>query len=289
MKRTYISDVREIKSVNVPPQTGIHSASHHKTSPSIRIIHDAFRPQTLREKRTRFLRSIPFLNPLPIYDAECHKTRNRGFEMKSSHRKITSLLSAVFVVCCSAFTGCSGTTERNPPEVNLGESRILVVPFQERSRSVSTLRWHYESSEGIRLARLLTYEMSNNCPTLTPLSDVGVEDMIFHSDTEEINWTEIGNTLNATHVLTGRIEKISYSDPRTPGMLQGRMVVRWWVYRVFDGHQVASREFSIRIPEDPESGKIYISFESSERELLAALQARMAKVIGRTLCGEDDS
>jgi len=72
-------------------------------------------------------------------------------------------------------------------------------------------------------------------------------------------------------------------------MLQGRMVVRWWVYRVFDGHQVASREFSIRIPEDPESGKIYISFESSERELLAALQARMAKVIGRTLCGEDDS
>ena len=221
--------MRGVKRVNASLQTGIHSTSIHKTSPSFRIIHDTFRPHTLGEKRTRFLRSIPFLDPLPIYDAECHKTRNRGFEMKSSHRKITSLLSAVFVVCCSALTGCSGTSERNAPEVDLGESRILVVPFQERSRSVSTLRWHYESAEGIRLARLLTHEMSSNCPTLTPLSDAGVEDLIFHSDTEEIDWTAIGSTLNATHVLTGRIEKIRYSDPRTPGMLQGRMVVRWWV------------------------------------------------------------
>ena len=182
-------------------------------------------------------------------------------------------------------SGCSSTEDRSAPAIDLGEARLLIVPFQEKGQAVSALRWHYESEEGMRLAQALELQMSSDCPILTPISDSGVEDLIFHTDTIEVPWSKIGSTVNATHVLTGRIERISFRDRRTPGMLQGRFVVRWWVYQVSDGARVSSREFSIRIPEDPESGKIYVSFESSERELMAAMRAQMAQLIGLTLCG----
>ena len=185
------------------------------------------------------------------------------------------------------FVGCSGSEERTAPEGDLGAARLLIVAFREKGRSASTLRWHYESDEGIRLSQTLEMQMSNNCPTVTPLSDRGIEDRVFHTDSDEVPWDEIGREVNATHVLTGRIENIRFRDPRTPGMLQGRFVVRWWVYRVSDGAQISSREFRVRIPEDPESGKIYVSFESSERELLAAMRVRMGQLITLTLCGEE--
>ena len=191
----------------------------------------------------------------------------------------------VLVLVLLLQSGCSSTEDRLPPEVDLGEARLLIVPFQERGQSVSALRWHYESQEGMRLAQSLELQMSTDCPTLTPLSDNGIEDQVFHTDSDEVPWSEIGLAVNATHVLTGRIERISFRDRRTPGMLQGRFVVRWWVYRVSDGARISSREFSVRIPEDPESGKIYVSFESSERELMAALRAQMAQLIALTLCG----
>ena len=131
--------------------------------------------------------------------------------------------------------GCSSTEERLPPEVDLGEAKLLIVPFQEKGQSVSVLRWHYESEEGIQLARALEFTMSGNCPTVTPISDPKVEDLVFHTDTDEVPWSDIGREVDATHVLTGRIERISFRDPRTPGMLQGRYVVRWWVFQVSDG------------------------------------------------------
>ena len=183
--------------------------------------------------------------------------------------------------------GCSSTEERLPPEVDLGEAKLLIVPFQEKGQRVSALRWHYESEEGIRLAQALELQMSGNCPTVTPISDRKVEDQVFHTDTDEVPWSDIGREVDATHVLTGRIERISFRDPRTPGMLQGRYVVRWWVYQVSDGSRVSSREFSVRVPEDPESGKIYVSFESSERELLAALRAQMSQLIALASCGAE--
>ena len=183
--------------------------------------------------------------------------------------------------------GCSSTEERLPPEVDLGEAKLLIVPFQEKGQRVSALRWHYESEEGIRLAQALELQMSGNCPTVTPISDRKVEDQVFHTDTAAVPWSAIGREVAATHVLTGRIERISFRDPRTPGMLQGRYVVRWWVYQVSDGSRVSSREFSVRVPEDPESGKIYVSFESSERELLAALRAQMSQLIALAICGAE--
>jgi hypothetical protein len=191
---------------------------------------------------------------------------------------------AFFVLFSS---GCSSTEERLAPEVDLGESKLLIVPFQEKGQRVSALRWHYESEEGIRLAQSLELQMSGDCPTLTPISDSSVEEQVFHTDTDEVPWSRIGRAVDATHVLTGRIEKISFRDPRTPGMLQGRYVVRWWIYQVSDGARISSREFNVRVPEDPESGKIYVSFETSERELLAALRAQMAQLIALTLCGAE--
>lgn len=192
---------------------------------------------------------------------------------------------AVLLLSLLISAGCSTTEDRLPPEVDLGESKLLIVPFQEKGQRVSTLRWHYESQEGIRLAQSLEVLMSADCPTIIPISDGGVEDLVFHTDTDEVPWSSIGRKVNASHVLTGRIERIRFRDPKTPGMLQGRYEVRWWVYRVSDGSQVSSREFNVRVPEDPESGEVYVSFETSERELLAALRAKMSKLIARTVCG----
>ena len=183
--------------------------------------------------------------------------------------------------------GCSYTEERLPPEVDLGDAKLLIVPFQEKGQRVSALRWHYESQEGIHLAQSLELQMSGDCPNVNPISDSKVEDQVFHTDTDEVPWSDIGREVDATHVLTGRIERISFRDPRTPGLLQGRYVVRWWIYRVSDGSRVSSREFSVRVPEDPESGKIYVSFETSERELLAALRAQMAQLITVAICGAE--
>ena len=196
-------------------------------------------------------------------------------------------LYAVLLFSLLISAGCSTTEERLPPEVDLGEAKLLIVPFQEKGQRVSALRWHYESEEGIRLAQALELQMSGNCPNVTPISDRKVEDQVFHTDTDEVPWSDIGREVDATHVLTGRIERISFRDPRTPGMLQGRYVVRWWVYQVSDGSRVSSREFSVRVPEDPESGKIYVSFESSERELLAALRAQMSQLIALAICGAE--
>ena len=196
-------------------------------------------------------------------------------------------LRVLLLLLLPVAAGCSGTEERLAPEVDLGESRLLIVPFQEKGRSVSALRWHYESEEGIRLAQNLEMQMSSDCPPITPLSDHGVEDLVFHTDSDEVPWDVVGREVDATHVLTGRIESIRFSDPRTPGMLQGRFVVRWWVFRVSDGTRVTSKEFRVRVPEDPESGKIYVSFESSERELMAALRAQMSQLITLSLCGAE--
>ena len=39
------------------------------------------------------------------------------------------------------------------------------------------------------------------------------------------------------------------------------------------------------MPENPESGRIYISFEQSEEDILRAMQGKLGVQISNTLCG----
>jgi hypothetical protein len=182
--------------------------------------------------------------------------------------------------------GCSSPEQRIDPEYDIGAAQLLVVPFQHKQSSTGVLRWYYESPTGVVLARATRLQMSSVCGAVQVVSDQGVADQIFHSDDDQVPWGQIGASARASHVLTGRIERLSFRDRRTPGMLQGRMQGYWELFLVPAGRPVLRREFDIRVPENPESGRIFITFENSQIELEGALVARLAQQISSILCGE---
>ncbi len=184
--------------------------------------------------------------------------------------------------------GCSNSPEeRLDPEYNLGAAQVLVVPFQHKESSSSVLRWFYESPTGVALARAIRMQLPSACEAVSVVSDQGVADLVFHTDDDQVSWGEIGTEARASHVLTGRIERMTFRDPRTPGMLQGRMQGYWELYLIPTGRPILRREFDIRVPENPESGNIYISFESSEREVEGAMVAKLALQMANIFCGEE--
>lgn len=184
--------------------------------------------------------------------------------------------------------GCSSPEERSDPEYDMGIAQLLVVPFQHKQSSTGVLRWYYESPTGVALARATRLKISGDCGAVQVVSDQGVADLVFHHDDDQVPWGEIGTAARASHVLTGRIERLTFHDPRTPGMLQGRMRGYWELFLVPAGRPVLRREFDIRVPENPESGRIFISFENSETELEGAMVARLALQMAAVLCGEEE-
>ena len=184
-------------------------------------------------------------------------------------------------------SGCSRVEKRLDPEYDIGDAQLLVVPFQQKSKAPAVLRWHYESVPGSTLARAIRMQLPAACDGVYLLPDDQVAELVFHTDTDRVPWDEIGQQVGATHVLTGRIERLTFRDRRSLGMLQGHLQGYWELYRVSDGKAVVRREFDIRLPDNPESGRIYVSFESSENELQGALLARLAQRVASVLCGED--
>lgn len=182
--------------------------------------------------------------------------------------------------------GCSSPEQRIDPDYDIGVAQLLVVPFQHKESSSGVLRWYYESPTGVVLARATRLQMSRACGAAQMVSDQGVADEIFHHDDNSVPWGQIGTSARASHVLTGRIESLTFRDRRTPGMLQGRMQGYWELFLVPAGRPVLRREFDIRVPENPESGRIFITFENSQTELEGALVARLALQISSILCGE---
>ena len=184
--------------------------------------------------------------------------------------------------------GCSSSPEdRIDPEYDIGAAQLLVVPFQHKPSSLGVLRWHYESPTGVALARAIRLQIPGECGAVSVVSDRLIADRVFHTDDDQVPWGEIGTEARASHVLTGRIEKLTFRDPRSPGMLQGRMQGYWELFLVPAGRPVLRREFVIRVPENPESGRVYISFENSETEVEGAMVAKLALQISSILCGEE--
>ena len=184
--------------------------------------------------------------------------------------------------------GCSSTPEqRLDPEYDIGTAQLLVIPFQHRPNSSSVLRWHYESPTGVALARAIRLQIPSECGAVNVVQDQHIADRVFHTDDDQVPWGEIGTEARASHVLTGRIERLTFRDPRSPGLLQGRMQGYWELFLVPAGRPILRREFDIRVPEGPESGRIFISFESSEKELEGAMLGKLALQISSILCGEE--
>jgi len=196
------------------------------------------------------------------------------------------LLLMISLLLLSPLSGCSRVERRIDPEYDIGGAQLLVVPFQQKTTAPSVLRWHYESVPGTTLARAIRVQLPASCDGVTLISDGRVSDLVFHTDTDQVPWHKIGREVGASHVLTGRIEHLSFRDRRSLGMLQGRLRGYWNLIRVEDGQSVLRREFDIRVPENPESGRIYVSFETSENELQGAMLAALAQRVASVLCGE---
>ncbi len=182
--------------------------------------------------------------------------------------------------------GCSKVEKRIDPEYDIGGAQLLVVPFQQKKTAPSVLQWHYESLPGNTLARAIRGQLPASCDGGSLVSDERISELVFHTDSDQVPWNKIGQQVGASHVLTGRIEHLSFRDRRSIGMLQGRMRGYWNLFRVEDGQSVLRREFDIRVPENPESGRIYVSFETSENELQGAMLAALAQRVASVLCGE---
>ncbi len=196
------------------------------------------------------------------------------------------LLLMLLILGTAGTWGCSKVEKRIDPEVDIGEAQVLVVPFQQKTRSPSVLRWHYESELGNTMARAIRMQLPASCEDVQLVSDERVRDLVFHTDTDAVPWSEVGRKVAASHILTGRVELLSFRDRRSVGMLQGRMQGYWELIRVSDNRSICRREFDIRVPENPETGRIYVSFETSENEVQGALVARLARQVSAVLCGD---
>jgi hypothetical protein len=197
-----------------------------------------------------------------------------------------SLLLMLSLLLLLPLGGCSNVERRIDPEYDIGAAQLLVVPFQQKTTAPSVLRWHYESVPGNTLALAIRVQLPASCDGISLISDERVPELVFHTDSDQVPWHKIGREVGASHILTGRIEHLSFRDRRSIGMLQGRLRGYWNLFRVEDGQSVLRREFDIRMPENPESGRIYVSFETSENELLGAMLAALAQRVTSVLCGE---
>lgn len=176
-------------------------------------------------------------------------------------------------------SGCSSTQHVIEPEFQIEEARLMVVPFRTQRL------WHYESPEGNALARIVRLALQRQCDEVLLVADEPVADAIHSVLEERVPWQQIGQQAGATLILTGKIDRTTFSDPKTPGMLQGRLVGDYQIHDVASGRVVFRREFRIRVPENPETGRVYISFEQSEEDILRAMQGKLGVQIGQTLCG----
>ena len=189
------------------------------------------------------------------------------------------LVVTALAIVVSVAAGCSNTQRVIEPEFQLDKERLMVVPFRTERL------WHYESPEGNALARIIRLALQRACDGLLLVADEPVADAIHGVLEEQVPWQRFGRRAGASLVLTGKIDRTTFTDPKTPGMLQGRLVGDYQIHDVASGRVVFRREFRIRVPENPESGRIYISFEQSEEDILRAMQGKLGVQISNTLCG----
>lgn len=187
------------------------------------------------------------------------------------------LATSVALALCTG--GCSNTQHVIEAEFQLEEARLMVVPFRTERL------WHYESPEGNALARIIRLALQKQCDEVLLVADEPVADAIHGVLEDQVPWQQIGQRAGASLILTGKIDRTTFSDPKTPGMLQGRLVGDYQIHDVATERVVFRREFRIRVPENPETGRVYISFEQSEEDILRAMQGKLGVQIGQTLCG----
>ncbi|MEM7260720.1 MAG: hypothetical protein AAF488_01930 [Planctomycetota bacterium] len=164
------------------------------------------------------------------------------------------------------------------PEYDLRDSQLIVVPFRDLDH------WYYEVAEGRELAKFVMVELQRECD-LEVVGGAEVENAVW-DNVEEVDWTEVGKSVEADFVLYGTIRELRNDTRGVVGFLRGTVRVDLSVWDVEKGELAFERRVQTIYPEDVESGDIGVTFEQSRAELRKQLFARAAKKVSATFCGE---
>jgi len=193
-----------------------------------------------------------------------------------NRRVLTGLGAALIATLVPA---CSSIDRYVPPVYDIRGKKVLVVPFRYGNY------WHYESKEGNRLGQSLEVALQNDCGGLEAIRDRPVQDEIRKDLSDSVDWIGYGRRSKVEYLIVGEIEKLGYENPGLVGMFQGRVRVRYEVWDIIAGQRGYVRQVEVRVPEDPEAGEVYISFEQSKDEIETALLAETGRRIAGHLCG----
>jgi hypothetical protein len=192
-------------------------------------------------------------------------------------RFLLLLLLAASVV--ALVPACSSIDQYVPPVYDVRGKRVFVVPFRYGNY------WHYESKEGNRLGQSLEVALQSDCGGLETMRDRPVQDLIRKDLSDQVDWLAYGRRLQVDYLIVGEIDELGYENPGFVGMFQGRVRARYEVWNIRAGDRGYVREVEVRVPEDPEAGEVYISFEQSKDEIETALLAEAGRRIAGHLCG----
>ena len=176
-------------------------------------------------------------------------------------------------------SSCSAIDKHVPPVYDIRGKRVFVVPFRYGNH------WHYDSKEGNRLGQSLEVALQSDCGGLETVRDRPVHEMIRRDLSDEVDWLAYGRRVMVDYLIVGEIEELGYDTPEFVGMFQGRIRLRYEVWNIRAGDRGYVRQVELRVPENPESGEVYISFEQTKDEIETALLAEAGRRIAGHLCG----
>lgn len=197
-------------------------------------------------------------------------------------RRNLSILAMLLMVIGTSGCGSIFEEEFQEPEHDLRDHALLIPPFREGKL------WHYESSIGERLARMVSALVQEQCDAQL-VDDEYVADQVFTEFEDPPPWDRWGRRTGATHVVLGSIREVSFGAYKIVGMTQGRLEFEIEVWDVEKNEPVYnSPPIKVVFPDDPSKETAGI-LDQSRKELAEQLFRKASKRISAMLCGKKSS
>jgi hypothetical protein len=152
-------------------------------------------------------------------------------------RLAIALLALVPCGCIELF----GNVPRPKGFLNLGTDTVLVLPFSTPNRKF------YESEVGKTFSLVVVDLLRAGCPRGKVLDLDAVTATAPGHGLDEMSFAEIGDSVGARYVIAGEIHELRSKDPKSYGVLRGRMVISAQVIDVRAGGpawRVTRQEYS---------------------------------------------
>ncbi|MGE3164543.1 MAG: hypothetical protein AB7O52_06540 [Planctomycetota bacterium] len=189
------------------------------------------------------------------------------------------LTMGVFVLALALLAGCGTVFEETvtEPEFDLRETALLIPPFAEGKL------WHYESTPGDRLARLVSLSLQDACDSAL-VDDGYVARQVMTEFADPAPWGLWARKCGATHALIGSIRDLHFGAGEVLGLVQGRLVVEVEVWGAKDDQLLyTSPPIQITFPENPDQDP---GIGLSRNDITDRLMAKAAQRVAALVCGE---